>query len=403
MRQISLMKNTIQPYEWGSRTAIAELLGEPTPSEKPQAELWMGAHPKAPSQVLIDGRFRSLADEIAASPTDTLGARVTQAFGARLPFLFKVLAAARPLSIQAHPTIAQAQEGFARENERGVPIDAPDRNYRDDNHKPEIICALTPFWALNGFRPPDTIAATLGEMGLSDIAREIAALGARPDEDGLKRFFTAIMTMDRERQRNVVAQAVLFAGKRAGHADVWEWILNLNEQYPGDIGVLGPLLLNLICLGPGEAMLLHAGRLHAYLDGVGIELMANSDNVLRGGLTPKHVDVPELLKVLAFEETRIKILRPDDRGAYPSDMREFRLTVLEPTPGEPYESDARVDRDIQILICTEGEAIVTNVADGSQLPVRKGTSFVVPAAVERYRIDGGATMYRASVPPGGSL
>ena len=403
MKQISRMKNAIQPYAWGSRTAIAELLGEPTPSESPQAELWMGAHPKAPSDVFIDGEYRSLADEIAASPADTLGARVAQAFGGKLPFLFKVLAAAQPLSIQAHPTIAQAQEGFARENERGIPIDTPNRNYRDDNHKPEIICALTPFWALNGFRPPDTIAATLGEMGLSAIAQEIATLAARPDEEGLRNFFTAIMTMDRDRQRKVVAQAVLFAGKRTGQADVWDWTLNLNEQYPGDIGVLSPFLLNLLRLEPGEAMLLHAGRLHAYLDGVGIELMANSDNVLRGGLTPKHVDVPELLKVLVFEETRIKLLRPDDSGAYPSDVREFRLTVIAPTPDGPYESNARVDRDIQILLCTEGEATVTNVADGLRLPVRKGVSFVVPAAVERFRVDGDATLYRASVPLGGSL
>jgi mannose-6-phosphate isomerase len=403
MKQISRMKNTIQPYAWGSRTAIAELLGEPSPSEIPQAELWMGAHPKAPSDVFVDGDYRSLADEIAASPADTLGVRVAEAFDGRLPFLFKVLAAAQPLSIQAHPSIAQARDGFARENELGIALDAPDRNYRDDNHKPEIICALTPFWALNGFRPPDTIAATLGEMGLSGISQEIAALAARPDEEGLRQFFTAIMTMDRDRQRNVVAQAVLFAGKRTGQADEWDWTLNLNERYPGDIGVLGPFLLNLLCLEPGEAMLLYAGRLHAYLDGVGIELMANSDNVLRGGLTPKHVDVPELLKVLSFEETRIKLLRPDDKGSYRSDVREFHLTVITPTPDEPYESDAQVDRDIQIMICTEGEATITDLADNFRLAVRKGVTIVVPAAVKRYRVEGDATLYRASVPSGEAL
>ena len=403
MKQISRMKNAIQPYAWGSRTAIAELLGESAPSENPQAELWMGAHPKAPSDVFVGGAYRSLADEIDASPADTLGVRVAEAFDGRLPFLFKVLAAEQPLSIQAHPTIAQAREGFDSENERGIALDAPNRNYRDNNHKPEIICALTPFWALNGFRPPDTIAATLGEMGLLVISREIAALAARPDEEGLRRFFTAIMTMDRDRQRDVVAQAVLFAGKRTGQADVWDWTLNLNEQYPGDIGVLGPFLLNLLRLEPGEAMLLHAGRLHAYLDGVGIELMANSDNVLRGGLTPKHVDVPELLKVLSFEETRIKLLRPNDSGSYPSDVREFRLTVIAPTPDKPYDSDARVDRDIQIMICTEGEATVTDVSDDFRLAVRKGVTIVVPAAVERYRVEGDATLYRASVPPGETL
>jgi mannose-6-phosphate isomerase len=402
MKQICPLKNVVQEYAWGSNTAIAELLGEDVPSHTPQAELWMGAHPKAPSDVFIEGKFRSLADEIAATPSDTLGAGVAKAFGNKLPFLFKVLAAAQPLSIQAHPTIAQARGGFARENDLGIAIDAPDRNYRDDNHKPEIICALTPFWALNGFRPPDTIAATLGEMGLSGIDNDIAALAARPDEAGLAQFFTALMTMDRDRQRDTVAQAVLFAGKRLGQGDVWDWTLNLNEQYPGDIGVLSPFLLNLLRLEPGEAMLLHAGRLHAYLDGVGIELMANSDNVLRGGLTPKHVDVSELLKVLEFEETRIKLLRPDESGTYPSDVREFQLSVVTPAPDRPYESEPHTDRGIEVMICTGGEAVVTDLSDGSRLPVRRGVSFVVPAAVTRYRIDGEATLYRAAVPSGGS-
>lgn len=400
MKQICTLKNVVQEYAWGSKTAIAELLGEEVPSPAPQAELWMGAHPKAPSEVRVDGEFRSLADEIAASPSETLGGRVADAFGNQLPFLFKVLAAARPLSIQAHPNLAQAREGFARENEKGIPLDAPNRNYRDDNHKPEIICALTPFWALNGFRAPDTIAATLGEMGLSEIADDIAALAARPDEAGLERFFKSIMTMNRDRQREVVDQAVLYAGKRAGKGDEWDWTLNLNEQYPGDVGVISPFLLNLLRLEPGEAMLLHAGRLHAYLDGVGIELMANSDNVLRGGLTPKHVDVPELLGVLSFEETRIKLLRPDGHGTYPSDVREFRLSVVTPRPSVPYESDPGPERGIEIMICVDGEAAVTNVADESRLPVGKGTAFVVPAAVEKYHIDGDATLYRASVPAG---
>jgi mannose-6-phosphate isomerase len=403
MKQICPMKNIVQDYAWGSHTAIAELLGENPPSGKPQAELWMGAHPKAPSEVLVDGRYRSLADEIAAAPAETLGRRVVAAFGPRLPFLFKVLAAEQPLSIQAHPTLAQAKDGFARENAKGIPLDAPNRNYRDDNHKPEIICALTPFWALNGFRPPDTIAATLREMGLSTIAEEIDALAAQPNQEGLRGFFTAIMTMDRKRQREAVAQAVLFAGKRTDQGDVWNWTLELNERYPGDIGVLSPFLLNLLRLDPGEAMLLRAGRLHAYLDGVGIELMANSDNVLRGGLTPKHVDVPELLGVLSFEETRIKLLRPDEHGTYPSDAREFRLSVVTSTPERPYRDEGRGERSIEIMICTEGEATVTDITDDSRLPVRRGVSLVVPAAVARYRIDGDATLYRASVPPGGSL
>ena len=152
MKQICQLDNVIQEYAWGSRTMIADLLGCPSPSDVPQAELWMGAHPKAPSNVVAGGERVSLAAGIEAAPAEILGTRVSKQFGGRLPFLFKVLAAAEPLSIQAHPTLAQAREGFARENEANIPVDAPDRNYRDDNHKPEIICALTPFWALNGFR-----------------------------------------------------------------------------------------------------------------------------------------------------------------------------------------------------------------------------------------------------------
>lgn len=400
MEQICKLENTVQEYAWGSTTAIPELLGEAAPSHEPQAELWMGAHPKAPSRFVVDGERRSLADEIARAPVETLGLRVSGAFGGKLPFLFKVLAAERPLSIQAHPSVAQARDGFARENEMGIPLDAPHRNYRDDNHKPEIICALTPFWALNGFRPADTIAATLGEMGLEGIAGELAALAACPDESGLARFFKDIMTMERDRQRAAVAQAVRFAGERSGEGEVWDWTLELNHQYPGDIGVLSPFLLNLLRLQPGEAMLLYAGRLHAYLDGVGIELMANSDNVLRGGLTPKHVDVAELLKVLTFEETKVKLLRPDSNGAYPSDVREFQLSVVTPAPGRPFESDRREDASIEIMICTDGEAVVDNPADGSRLPVGRGVSFVVPAAAKHYRIEGDATLYRAAVPGG---
>ena len=402
MKQICQLDNVIQEYAWGSHTMIAGLLGLPSPSEAPQAELWMGAHPKAPSGIVTGGERRSLAAEVDASPADTLGTRVSKQFGGRLPFLFKVLAAAEPLSIQAHPTLAQAREGFARENEANIPVDAPHRNYRDDNHKPEIICALTPFWALNGFRSPDTIAATLGEMGVDEIGPETAALAMEANEDGMKAFFSALMTMDAGRQRRAVEQAVEFAAPRKGQADVWDWTLRLNEKYPGDIGVLSPFILNLLRLEPGEAMLLHAGQLHAYLDGLGIELMANSDNVLRGGLTPKHVDVPELLRVLEFEETQIKILRPGERGAYPSDVGEFRLSVIEAAPDRPHESGAEEGRGIEVMICTDGECTVTG-DDGTAMNVRKGVSFVVPAAVASYSIEGAATLYRASVPQGDQL
>jgi mannose-6-phosphate isomerase len=400
MRQICRLENTIQEYAWGSSTAISELLGQPNPSGKPQAELWMGAHPKAPSRVLVDGEWRSLADVIARSPAETLGPRVAGAFDGRLPFLFKVLAAARPLSIQAHPTLEQAGEGFARENEQGIPLDAPNRNYRDSNHKPEIICALTPFWALNGFRSLDRMVPMLREIDAGEISREVDALEADPDSQGLKRFFSAVMTMDRERQGRVVEQVVRFAAERTGDEQIWSWVVELNRQYPGDIGVLSPVLLNTVRLRPGEAMLLQAGQLHAYLDGTGIELMANSDNVLRGGLTPKHVDVPELLKVLRFDETEIELLTPDARGDYPSDVDEFRLSIVSvgAESADEYRRDNAGETGIEILICTSGAARVMAVGDSEVTDVGKGDSIVIPAAVGHYGIEGDAIFYKASVP-----
>jgi mannose-6-phosphate isomerase len=363
---------------------------------EPQAELWMGAHPKAPSSVSIDGEWRSLAEAIDAAPKDALGDRVAKRFGGRLPFLFKVLAAAQPLSIQAHPNIEQAREGFARENDASVPLEAPNRNYKDDNHKPEIICALTPFWALNGFRRTDDVVTMLRAIGPSEIVGESDALAEAPGPGGLKRFFSALMTMESDRQEKTVEQVVAYAKAQTRGNAVYDWIIELNRRYPGDVGVLSPVFLNLRRLEPGEAMLLHAGQLHAYVDGVGIELMANSDNVLRGGLTPKHVDVPELLKVLTFAETDLEILRPDDDGAYPSDVDEFRLSIVEVADRNAYEGPA--DHSIEIIICTSGTANVESVRDGEKLSIEQGSSFVIPASVGNYRIEGTATLYKASAP-----
>jgi mannose-6-phosphate isomerase len=401
MNKIGLLENDVQNYVWGSRAAIADLLGRPSPSSEPEAELWMGAHPKAPSRVQIDGVWTPLPDVIARDPAGVLGKRVAGRFGGKLPFLFKVLAAAEPLSIQAHPDLAQARQGFARENERGVRLEAPDRNYRDDNHKPEIICALTPFWGLNGFRSVGDILDTFDIVGPAELAPEIKRLAAHPSEQGLREFFTAIMTMDVARKRRAVAEAVARAATGASGDPVCEWMQRLQGRYPGDIGVLSPMLLNLVELEPGQAMFLHARRLHAYLDGTGVELMANSDNVLRGGLTPKHVDVPELLRVLRFDETAIDVLTPEPRApgerVYRTDVDEFRLSVIEVDERTSYASAE--ERSVEIAMCTKGSARIAAVESGETVTVSRGMSFLVPASVRRYRIEGTATLYRASVPP----
>ncbi|MFA9434103.1 MAG: mannose-6-phosphate isomerase, class I [Deltaproteobacteria bacterium] len=394
------MKNSIQEYAWGSRTAIPELLGQSVPADKPQAELWMGAHPKAPSQVLADGLWRSLPEVIQESPEETLGQEVAARFSNKLPFLFKVLAAAKPLSIQAHPNKEQAGQGFARENELGIPLDAGHRNYRDDNHKPEIICALTPFWALNGFRKIEETLSLLEEARVPGLAEIVSFLRSHPDRDGLKKFFKHLMTTDSGKQRKIVEQAVNSAEKKTNEEPVWTWMIKLNEEYPGDMGVLSPLFLNLVRLEPQQAMYLPAGELHGYLDGVGIELMANSDNVLRGGLTPKHIDVQELLAVLNFTDGDLNILGPENltpgEAIYSTEAEEFVLSVIRVDNAAPFSSPR--DRSVEMMMCTEGEVSVTDLSAGDIIRLTRGISIIVPAAVEQYSIEGEATLYKAAVP-----
>lgn len=400
MRKIGLLKNAVQEYAWGSMGAIPELLGQTVPADKPQAELWMGAHPKAPSQVLSDGFWRSLPEVIQESPAETLGQKVAARFSNKLPFLFKVLAAAKPLSLQAHPNKEQAEQGFARENELGIPLDAVHRNYRDDNHKPEIICALTPFWALNGFRKIEETLSLLEEARIADLAEIVSFLRSHSNRGGLQTFFNHLMTMDRGKQRKIIEQAIHSAEKRAQEEPVWGWVIKLDEEYPGDIGALSPLFLNLVRLEPQQAMYLSAGELHGYLEGTGIELMANSDNVLRGGLTPKHIDVQELLAVLNFADGDVNILTPKNltpgEAIYHTKAEEFALSVIKINKTAPVNSPR--DRSVEMMICTEGEVSLTDLSAGEITPLTKGTSVIVPAAVEHYRIEGDGILYKAAVP-----
>ena len=215
MKNIYRLKNTIQQYEWGSSTAIAELMGKPGPAQNPQAELWMGTHPKAPSLVNLNGRWLSLKTLIDENPSGILGKTVAARFDKNLPYLFKVLAAARPLSIQAHPNLAQAREGFKRENNIGIPLEAPHRNYKDNNHKPEIICALTPFWALNGFRKIEEIVSNMHRCCRGEMAAEINKLNNNPISAGLQEFFEAMMTMEPDRKNRVIREVLHFAHQRS--------------------------------------------------------------------------------------------------------------------------------------------------------------------------------------------
>jgi mannose-6-phosphate isomerase len=360
----------------------------------------MGAHPKAPSRIQHNGQWISLPELIAKNPVDVLGKRVAHNFNNRLPYLFKVLAAAKPLSIQVHPDLHQAREGFQRENAQKIPLDAPNRNYRDDNHKPECICALTRFWALSRFRKISGILAYFEKLNLRQLEVELASLKKQPTANGLKRFYTSLMTLEKDRQKRIVAEALGQARGFESEDAVFKWMLKLAEDYPDDIGVLSPVLLNLVCLEPGQALYLDAGELHAYLEGLGIELMANSDNVLRGGLTPKHVDVPELLRVLKFEDRDVTLLKPGksigNEFVYPSPAAEFVLSVIKLNGDATYESPE--NRSVEILICTRGNASIIDRRDLTETQLQQGASALVPGSIEGYTLKGEGTCYKAGVP-----
>jgi mannose-6-phosphate isomerase len=392
-----LLDCTVMPYAWGSRTAIASLQGRPVPSPGPEAELWMGAHPLGPSRITRNGRQMNLAEAIAEDGAGQLGARTLATFGARLPFLLKVLAADQPLSLQAHPTAAQAAAGFADEERRGVPLAAPHRNYKDPHHKPELLCALTPFDALCGFRRAGETLALFRALGVPALDGVLAPLGTSPDASGLSASFTMLMTLADDHATRITASIVAACRKYHGpFARECDWAVRLDAQHPGDRGVVSALMLNLVTLEPGEAIYLGAGNLHAYLHGVGVEILAGSDNVLRGGLTPKHVDVPELLKVLDFADGPVPVRRARqvDQGelGWDTPAAEFRLTRVDAS-GLPL---TRAVAGPEILLCTEGRVRLVPGDRTPALALEPGTSAFVPSHTASYQIEGSGVLFRAT-------
>jgi mannose-6-phosphate isomerase len=367
---VQLLRGAIRTYAWGSRTAIAEFTGRPVPAAHPEAELWLGANPGDPAWLEGPDGEVSLLQAVVADPEGQLGAAARARFGDALPFLLKVLAADEPLSLQAHPSSEQAVEGYQREERFGIPVNSPVRNYRDSSHKPELLVALQQFDVLAGFRPAAHTIELLRALAVSDLDPFIDLLNDQSDADGLRALFTTWITAPQP-DIDVLVTAVLdgaisylSSGARE-FAAVAKTVLELGERYPGDAGVLAALLLNRITLGPGEGIFLAAGNLHAYLNGVGLEVMANSDNVLRGGLTPKHVDVPELLRVLNFNPTTESQLRaqthPDGLASfYDTPAAEFAasmLTLGADQIGHEVDAPSRHDGP-QILLCIEGATAV---------------------------------------------
>lgn len=386
------IENVLRPYAWGSTTAIAGLLGRPE-SGGPEAELWIGAHPDSPSVATRpDGTAVPLNTLIAEDPDHFLGEASVAEFGPRLPFLTKILAAAKPLSLQVHPSLEQARAGFARENADGVPADAASRKYRDDNHKPEMIFALTPFDALCGFREPaksrDVFLHVAGCLEMSGsgvpalLTDVIDDLSQAEEAAALRSAFERLIAGGEgvSEATSRVVEALAAGAPMAPYQPELSTVLSLNSEYPGDPGVLISLLLNRLTLEPGEVMYLPAGNVHAYLHGLGVEVMASSDNVLRGGLTPKFVDVPELLKTVAFESVGVPMLRAEvselGQELYRPPFREFQLQRIELLPdGSPVPL---AQSGAAVIIVTAGSVYLDSPK--GDLLLTQGRSAFLPAA-----------------------
>lgn len=404
---IYALDNTIQKYAWGSKIDLPGFLGRDNEAGEPWAELWMGAHPKAPSIAIdtLTGAKKPLDSLIAENPEMMLGHHTAERFGNRLPFLLKVLTAARPLSIQAHPSKRRAEHGFAREEVAGIPLGAPERNYKDANHKPETIVALTPFRGLCGFRPIDSIISNVRMLSGSNWERSLGRLVKDPDKLELSVFLYAFFsTLSEQHDRKFryirlrSERIVRDEGQDSPTGRIFATILRLMDEYPGDMGTLAPLVLNLFELQPGQGLNLMPGDAHGYLSGMGVEVMANSDNVIRGGLTGKHVDILELFSVLGFDSYDIDpvIARPGLDGFldYRCDVPDYalgravirgRLNVRSRPPLP------------QILLCTDG-AVSIQAGPGAPLAIPRGASVFVPAGERNYDLAGEGEVFRASVP-----
>ena len=386
------LDNPIRDYAWGSPTAIPELLGiEPT--GRPAAELWIGAHPDSPSRCIAHTDQPGLDALITADPVGLLGTETVSRFGGRLPFLLKVLAAERALSVQVHPNRAQAEAGYAAEEAAGVSRDSPERNYRDANHKPEMAYAITEFHAFCGFRPVHRTVELFAALEVPELAGYAEQL---VDGDGLRAVFTALLRLPTEARHRLIEQVLAGCRRLADAAGQWsaeaEASLLAGEDFPGDIGAVLVLLLNYVRLAPGEAIFLGAGNVHAYLRGICVELLANSDNVLRCGLTPKHIDLAELTRIADFSPMPEPRHRPVHESADRVDFRppvaDFELSVC--------RSAAELPADRPWLVLA-GEQLVTVTDQADVLRLPPWRAAFITAGTSSCRVEPTGRMFLASV------
>lgn len=389
------LTNVIQNYAWGSNTALSTLFGFENLMREPQAELWMGAHASGGSY--LNALNLSLADYVTKQPQLVLGDYTASRYG-ELPFLFKVLAAETPLSIQVHPNKRNSELGFERENSQAIELTAANRNYKDPNHKPELVYAITVYKAMNGFRPLADIVALLDEIKIPALDTEVEAFKQSPNADGLKSLFTALLRLEGEKKQHALAQLSEHYGRVDASAmakQALEYSEHFAKLYPGDNGVLAPLILNIVELQPGEAMFLHAETPHAYVHGTALEVMASSDNVLRAGLTPKHIDVTELVVNTRFEsippsDLLTIPLKREGLLHFPVPVDDFKFDIIEVSDAENY----LFVRSAEIVFCIEGEVLLSS--ESEQVTLLPGESAFIPFDTAKYSYQGTGRLARVS-------
>lgn len=389
MKKMYRMDNTVQKYEWGTSEYIANLLGVEKKQEEAWAELWLSAHVKAPSFLPeIDSYLNSA---ISNNPQAFLGKDVAERYNNKLPYLFKILSAKKPLSIQAHPNLDQAKKGFEREKKQGILLTDFVRNYKDNNHKPELICALTEFHAMCGFRPASEIINFFYQLKISKFLPKFSTFANSPNSEKWKGVFTELLNLSLEIKLQMI-ETISNNLQDLNDGYIRSWIANMLVEYPNDIGVISPLFLNTFCLQPGEAVFLKAGILHAYLQGTGVEIMANSDNVLRGGLTPKNIDVKELVSILDWEMIKPQV-QPYNQYQevvnYQIPINEFSLKRV------------NLDREVIIesgkptmVIVIEGQLKVSYEEENQALT--KGESLFITSEAKKVRLIGKALAFIAA-------
>ena len=385
------MTNVIQPYSWGSRHSLKALFNISNPECAPQAELWMGTHPNGGSTISLCGQSTLLYDVISQDPELFLNPTIAQKFG-ELPFLFKVLAAEKALSIQVHPNKAQAEKGFLEEEKLAIPIDDKKRNYKDANHKPELIYALTDYQAMNGFRPIEEILHFFTLLDIPELRHLVNGLVTEPNKDGLKQFFSSLLSLRGEQKEMSLVMLMVYAS--LSEDPTFKLIEELEKEYPNDLGLFAPLMLNVVTLSPGQAMYLDAQTPHAYIRGTGLEIMANSDNVLRAGLTSKHIDVDELVSCTRFDEfpaDKLIIEPSEENGAlhFPIPVSDFKFSIL-------LSSHMRevVSAGAEILLPLDNHLVLMH-ENGETCSVAKGQSVFIPAFAKRYVLISSGRVARA--------